>query len=388
MSEYQYYEFQAIDRPLTRAEQEEVAKLSSRVDPHPTTAVFVYHYSGLRGNPTEILAKYYDAFFYIANWGSIKLSFRFPKSTLILEEIKPYCVDDVVSYEEKGAYILLHFEFNTEEWFDWTEGDGYLSQFLPLRQAIMERDYRLLYLGWLSMLSGNRGGADVGYNDHEEWDDEEEWDEEDDDDNGTEPPVPAGLKQLDTSLQQFIQLFQINPFLVQAAAEASPPRNKTAEPAWESLIAKLPPAEQQKWLLRLAKGETNLTTLFRRHLAPPQAMAVASSSKRTSQQLLNLAHKAQQAAEARQKAQAEAERIKNLQQLAPRKTAVWLEVKQLLERKTSSSYDLAVEKLEQLHELAIYQQEEAKFSAQVRELRANYTNRPAFLRKLNEAKLP
>jgi hypothetical protein len=29
MSEYQYYEFQAIDRPLTREEQEAVASLSS-----------------------------------------------------------------------------------------------------------------------------------------------------------------------------------------------------------------------------------------------------------------------------------------------------------------------------------------------------------------------
>ena len=43
MSEYQYYEFQAIDRPLTPEEQEAVARLSSRVAPHPRRAVFVYH---------------------------------------------------------------------------------------------------------------------------------------------------------------------------------------------------------------------------------------------------------------------------------------------------------------------------------------------------------
>jgi hypothetical protein len=35
MSEYQYFEFQAIDRPLTAEEQETVARLSSRVHPHP-----------------------------------------------------------------------------------------------------------------------------------------------------------------------------------------------------------------------------------------------------------------------------------------------------------------------------------------------------------------
>jgi hypothetical protein len=54
MSEYQYYEFQALDRPLTQEEQEAVASLSSRVDPHPRRAVFVYHYSDFQGNPEKI----------------------------------------------------------------------------------------------------------------------------------------------------------------------------------------------------------------------------------------------------------------------------------------------------------------------------------------------
>jgi hypothetical protein len=40
MSEYQYYEFQAIDRPLTPEEQAAVARLSSRTEPHPWRAVF------------------------------------------------------------------------------------------------------------------------------------------------------------------------------------------------------------------------------------------------------------------------------------------------------------------------------------------------------------
>jgi hypothetical protein len=34
MSEYQYYEFQTIDRPLTADEQDEIRQLSSRVIPN------------------------------------------------------------------------------------------------------------------------------------------------------------------------------------------------------------------------------------------------------------------------------------------------------------------------------------------------------------------
>lgn len=53
MSEYQYYEFQAIDRPLTQKEQDEIRKRSSRVQLTPNQAISLYHYGDFRRqNPT------------------------------------------------------------------------------------------------------------------------------------------------------------------------------------------------------------------------------------------------------------------------------------------------------------------------------------------------
>ena len=46
MSEYQYYEFQAIDRPLTLKEQEALQALSSRAHITPNRASFVYNTIG------------------------------------------------------------------------------------------------------------------------------------------------------------------------------------------------------------------------------------------------------------------------------------------------------------------------------------------------------
>jgi hypothetical protein len=89
MSEYQYYEFQAIDRPLTEKEQQAVAQLSSRVDPHPRRAVFTYSFGGGLGRrPGDLLAEYYDAMLYLANWGSRQLAFRFPKSLIDAEQMQ------------------------------------------------------------------------------------------------------------------------------------------------------------------------------------------------------------------------------------------------------------------------------------------------------------
>jgi len=44
MSEYQYYEFQAIDRHLTQEERAAIGELSSRVKPTATSASFTYSY--------------------------------------------------------------------------------------------------------------------------------------------------------------------------------------------------------------------------------------------------------------------------------------------------------------------------------------------------------
>lgn len=73
MNEYQYYEFRAIDCPLT---DEAMRQLSSRVMVTPTSAAFTYNYSDFRGDPEKVLLQYFDAMFYIANWGSCRLMFR------------------------------------------------------------------------------------------------------------------------------------------------------------------------------------------------------------------------------------------------------------------------------------------------------------------------
>ena len=51
--EYQYYEFQAIDCPLTKAEQKYVQSLSSRVRPTATRAVFTYSYGDFQGESSR-----------------------------------------------------------------------------------------------------------------------------------------------------------------------------------------------------------------------------------------------------------------------------------------------------------------------------------------------
>jgi hypothetical protein len=53
MSEYQFYEFQAIDRPLSPKDQKYVQSLSSRVKLTASNVQFLYNYGDFRSKPED-----------------------------------------------------------------------------------------------------------------------------------------------------------------------------------------------------------------------------------------------------------------------------------------------------------------------------------------------
>src|ERR1051325_8499753 len=128
MSEYQYYEFQTLDRLLTEVEQAEVEKLSSHIDVTASRAVVSYSYSSFRHDPKQVLSRYFDAFLYMANWGTRRLMFRFPVGLVDLATVEPYCCEDRIDFTKLGAYQILEIQLDEEEALDWVEGEGILSK--------------------------------------------------------------------------------------------------------------------------------------------------------------------------------------------------------------------------------------------------------------------
>ncbi len=268
MSEYQYYEFQALDRPLTREEQEAVSSLSSRVEPHPRRAVFLYHFGGgFRGNPEKVLAQYYDALFYLANWGSRHLLFRFPAALVDAAALAQYCVatddnppSDAITVEQIGDYVVLGIRLDEEEGFGWVDGEGWLDRLIGLREAVLQRDYRGLYLAWLKAIT-------LEYNA---------------DRDAPEPPIPPGLAALTPSLQAFVELFDVNADLLAAAAQRSPSLKPTTVSRAKMRLALQGMAEADKdaFLLRLLEDEPRLSLALRQHLGLSPAAPPAGAEPR------------------------------------------------------------------------------------------------------------
>jgi hypothetical protein len=192
MSEYQFYEFRTIDKPLSQKEKIEISEWSSRTTPSNTGAIFEYHYSDFPKNEIKIIEKYFDAMFYFANWGEIRLIFRFPKDSLDKKGIEPYLCDGI-KLTEKPTCSILQIDISPEDSCHHVfEGNGILASLLSLRNDILAGDYRCLYLIWLQL----RSSPELGHflNNSLE----------------IEPEVPKHLDSISAALAEFIEVFGID----------------------------------------------------------------------------------------------------------------------------------------------------------------------------------
>jgi hypothetical protein len=367
MSEYQYYEFQTVDRPLTREEQADVSQLSSRVELSSTRAVFTYQFGDFRGDPKKVLAQYFDAMLYLANWGSQQLMFRFPKSLVDLKQVQPYCVENIISFTTAGQYAILNIEFHDEEGGDWVEGEGRLDSLVELRGDILRGDYRALYLAWLKAT------------------------EFQDDETEEEPPVPPGLGALAPALRDLARFLEIDAHLIQVAAQISGKLETSPDDAQalHQAIAQLSREECDAYLLRLVQGEPHLNMEINARLREFLGGAPRSESapRRKAKQLLRAADQERKAEEKRRAEEAEVKRIAELESLFQRQKQTWQVVEELIRKSNSSAYQEAAALLVKLKQAADLKGQEADFETRLSELRVRYKTRSALMARLREAGL-
>ncbi len=391
MSEYQYYEFRAVDKPLDQKQQAAVRELSTRAEITATSFVNEYHFGDFRGDPNKLMEKYYDAHLYFANWGSRRLMLRVPAAWLALADVQPYCIEDRVTAWQKRDAVVIDLNCYYDDPPDdeaWVDNDA-LDDLLPLRAELGAGDLRGLYLGWLMGI-------------HTAWHDDIAED-------AVEPPVPPGLRQLTAAQRALCKFLQIDADLLEVAAEASAdlagrgPQQEDPR-AW---VASLPATDKDAVILDLLAGEgatleMTLQRRFRDWSAARRGKQPAADAGPPRRRVLDLLDAAEhreeenrrraaekkakeEAARAKKKA---AERAKYLDDLAPRAAEVWRQVEALIESKKPKEYDEAVRLLVDLRDLAERSGQTAEAAQRFRELRDRHGGKPSLMKRLNQAKLP
>jgi hypothetical protein len=370
MSEYQYYEWQTLDRPLTAAEQKAVNELSSHINVTSTQAIVTYNWSSFKHNPINVLANYFDAHLYLANWGTRRLAFRFPKGLVDIPVIDSYCDEYHTTIKTIDDVQVLEFEMDEEGGYDeWIEERGLLSTLARLRDDIIQGDYRALYLAWLNAMSQESGGY------------EEEEDDPENFFNDPEPSLPTGLKQLTPPLKALIDFFDIDPFLVSAAAERSLSLSSAGQADFAPLISRLTRRECDEFLLKIVNAEPGAVAALRKRLLSFEKPSPnVQSNPRTFGELLKTAEKLRQVEARRQAEEIGRRHVAEMQKLAKHEAKTWQDVEDLIQSGyAASNYDEATILLVKLHQLAEFQGTQIRFDVQLQELVEKYKSRSALV---------
>ena len=384
MSEYQYYEFQAIDRPLTDREMAELRALSTRARITSTSFVNTYQWGDFKGRPDVLMEKYFDAFVYFANWGTRILKFRLPRRLVDLETASVYCRGDGASLKSTKDVVVFSFCHDREPEDDWDEnGEGVMASLIPLRDSVLDGDLRPLYLGWLLCVQQDqvKGRA-------------------------LEPPVPPGLGSLEGPVHAFADFLQIDRDLIEAAAQGSPDAEPSGlrEDDVRQWVQGLPVASKDDLLLRLAVEEgvhlrAELLQKYR-HSRKPEPSAnrslmslarrrtvgdlLAAAEGREAVRLREAAERASRERE-RRKAQEAAARAMYLRDLAKGERRAWAKVDALIARRQPTFYGQAVTLLKDLGEVCEGDGRKAEFKQRIRQLREKHSRKPTFISRLNLA---
>lgn len=229
MSEYQCYEFVALDRPLTAKQMAELRAVSTRAEISPTRFWNEYQWGDLKADPAKLMVRYFDAHLYFANWGTHRLMLRIPKARVDLKALEPYFVGGhAARLTSTGEHVLLDLGSDTEEPEYDEQSQGSLAALSPLRAELMRGDLRPAYLAWLLTVSAN-----------------------DLDEGAQEPPVPAGLANLTAAQEAMIEFLRIDVDLVSAAASGSAAATEDGA-SFRRWLAALPAKEKDVWLRRAA----------------------------------------------------------------------------------------------------------------------------------------
>lgn len=384
MSEYQYYEFLAIDAPLDAKQMAALRALSTRAEITSTSFTNEYHWGDFKGSPEKLMEQYFDAHGYVANWGTQILMLRLPTVLLSKETLAPYCSGDVLHGWTKGEQLIIEWRRDAEPNDEWVEGQGWMARLMPIREELEQGDYRSLYLGWLYAVSCDGMFEDIPPE-------------------TLEPPVPAGLGKLSAAQRSLAEFLGIDEDFLAAAAQASPPAMDRADSAdkMSQWVTDVPAQEAQHYLLLLLQGkakqaERELRQQYTLALQTRMSPATTESAprRRSLAELHTLAEDARTKLLERQQKQKQRvlekqrqKRERYLATLAEDFDRHWREVESLVAQQTASAYDRTRELLVDLSDAYRLTHDHDTFLAKLSHFRAMNSRRSALLRRLDQAGL-
>jgi hypothetical protein len=386
LSEYQYYEFVAVDRPLDARAQAEVRSLSTRARITATSFVNEYHWGDFHGDPSQLMERYYDAHLYVANWGTRRIMLRLPRTVLDRDVAEDYCVDDHVTAWTADEHLVLDLTSDDDSGEWGYEPEGSLSAIVGVRGELAAGDHRALYLAWLAGLDARERDKYVFDRDKND---------------GREPPAPPGLRTLTAPQRELADFLRLDHDLLAVAAEISPQLDEAADDpdrlaAW---VTRLSTAEKDRLLLRVAQDHALTVRMeILRRFRDEGTPAITAPPRRSVSDLLDGAARRRVERRSREAAKRAEEKVRRerartlayeqrLDELADDEEAAWARVDAMIATRKTAEYDAAAALLTDLRALAERDTRPHEFARRCAALRQDHARKLSLLDRLDRASL-
>lgn len=237
MSEYQYVFFQAVDRALDDSQLEFMRRQSTRARISRREFVNKYDFGDFHGDSAKMLRRGFDVHLHYANFGTRRLMFRLARQPDLL----PACqtsdgMERITALDGLAGILVIDPEANAGTYEDaYFDFEDLTAELADLRQMLMAGDFRPLYIVWLACSC----------------------------DDDREPPVPAGLSELNSALTEFARFYEIGSGLLCAAAKCSPvlsdPEVRNADATVRSWVHEQSEADLRELVFDLLSDPTPAT---------------------------------------------------------------------------------------------------------------------------------
>lgn len=349
MSEHQYYEFRAVDRPLTDAELSFAEGQSTRADVSRWSFCNEYHYGEFRGDVHGLLRRGFDVHLHYANFGIRTVAFRLSAGLPLPKSVwKAYIDSGELEWipDQKGPGGILSLSpFHEATTIDEiSDPHEYMDDLVVVRERLLSGDLRAFYALWLCAA----------------------FDDQVDRRAVVEPPVPGGLANSLDLFGPLLEFFGLDPLLLVAASEGTP---KAPEPVsiavkCQDWVERQTSAEAKQWLRRFLTEDLHavkaevLTGI--RKSSESSDWPTTSLGRKLEELLyrtdeLRAEHEAKEkkklAALAKRKAEEEErERQKRMKEMLKDPKAWLLKATKLVEQRSTSNYRAAADILADLRE--------------------------------------
>ena len=378
MSEYQYYEFLAIDRPLTAEETRDLRSLSTRAKITPVSFTNEYNWGAFKGDPDKLMQRYFDVHVYVANWMTAIFMVRIPIEALSKETAKAMAVEYRLDFKAVQNHWIITWsleESENYERFGMEDGGSWMVRLAPVRDELLQGDFRSLYIGWLAAVTGGMLG------DHE-----------------MEPLSLRGLASLTPPQQALAEFLDVDPDLLAGVGIGSLAleSEKISQKKMEEWIDDLPGNEVRAVLKQLLEGkgrqaERTLKTRFaawqrgleedktqtpRRTVGELKKNAKNAGTIRIEQEKQDRMH---------QEIKLRREREGYLKNLSKNFPEMWRSVEQTLKRGSGLAYDEACRSLVDIFEAHALMGTQKCFQQELKKFMTRHMRRRALIQRMVKA---